>query len=396
MRRASSPSRRRSATRWRRVLRALPERLLRAPGGEEDWNVAQAFAHTTAARRFLATWAALDAAGQWPEERPPVVMPSVPGRADASVDQLLTLLDKSRAGDPPRRGAHRRAASSSRCLMKHPLIGHLRCGEWLLFVGVHDLHAPRAAPPAAGDRRAPRPMPERPAPLVLVTTPAAGAAVRLPRRHRRRRAAPPCGRPVATPRPARSGGRPAAARHGPWRAVPLGPLVHGRGARTRCVGAAGRVDAIGYAGGAGARLARRRRARRAPLPDRRRGRRKQPLQRRRVRRGRRPGAARWTHSRAARPTTRRRAASNEAGFAWRDLGRRAMGPLRRRHDARPGAAATGDPPARHAAARRLGARLPGDGAAAGRPALEVPHLERDRRGDPRPGCRAGRRGPGAG
>ena len=37
------------------ILRDLPERLLRAPGGEEDWNVAQAFAHTTAARRFLAT-----------------------------------------------------------------------------------------------------------------------------------------------------------------------------------------------------------------------------------------------------------------------------------------------------------------------------------------------------
>ena len=32
------------------VLRSLPDRLLRAPGGEEDWNVAQAFAHTTAAR----------------------------------------------------------------------------------------------------------------------------------------------------------------------------------------------------------------------------------------------------------------------------------------------------------------------------------------------------------
>ncbi|MGH2468066.1 MAG: hypothetical protein ACRDGL_10125, partial [Candidatus Limnocylindrales bacterium] len=45
------------------TLRALPEALLRAPGGEADWNVAQAFAHATAARRFLATWAALDAGG---------------------------------------------------------------------------------------------------------------------------------------------------------------------------------------------------------------------------------------------------------------------------------------------------------------------------------------------
>jgi hypothetical protein len=23
--------------------------------------------------------------------------------------------------------------------MDHPLVGHLRCGEWLLFVGLHDL-----------------------------------------------------------------------------------------------------------------------------------------------------------------------------------------------------------------------------------------------------------------
>lgn len=23
--------------------------------------------------------------------------------------------------------------------MLHPLVGHLRCGEWLLFIGIHDL-----------------------------------------------------------------------------------------------------------------------------------------------------------------------------------------------------------------------------------------------------------------
>jgi hypothetical protein len=121
-----------------RALRALPDRLLRAPGGEEDWNVAQTFAHTTAARRFLATWASLDAAGEWPEERPPVVTPSVPGRADATIEELVTLLDKSRA-------AIRLAAGRieghelDRCRMRHPLVGHLRCGDWLLFIGIHDL-----------------------------------------------------------------------------------------------------------------------------------------------------------------------------------------------------------------------------------------------------------------
>jgi hypothetical protein len=123
------------------VLREMPEPLLRAQGGEEDWSVAQAFAHTTAARRFLATWAALDAgdaAGSERAERAPRITPSVPGRAEASRDELLTLLDKSRRG---LRAAAERISGHElqRCAMDHPLIGHLRCGEWLLFVGVHDL-----------------------------------------------------------------------------------------------------------------------------------------------------------------------------------------------------------------------------------------------------------------
>ena len=120
------------------VLRSLPERLLRAPGGESDWNVAQAFAHTTAARRFLAAWAALDSDGSWPEHRPPVVTPSVPGRADATLDELLTLLDKSRRSI--REAAGRIEGSETRrCRVEHPLIGRLRCGEWLLFIGIHDV-----------------------------------------------------------------------------------------------------------------------------------------------------------------------------------------------------------------------------------------------------------------
>jgi hypothetical protein len=120
------------------VLASLPERLLRAPGGEEDWNVAQAFAHTTAARRFLATWAALDAGGTWPERRPPAITPSVPGRPNATREELAVLLDKSAR-------AIREAATRieghelQRCGLEHPLVGHLRCGEWLLFVGIHDL-----------------------------------------------------------------------------------------------------------------------------------------------------------------------------------------------------------------------------------------------------------------
>ena len=132
------------------VLRSLPEPLLRAPGGESDWNVAQAFAHTTAARRFLAAWAALDSDGSWPEHRPPVVTPSVPGHADATLDELLTLLDKSRRSI--REAAARIEGNETRrCRVEHPLVGRLRCGEWLLFIGIHDvmhleqLHRLRAA-----------------------------------------------------------------------------------------------------------------------------------------------------------------------------------------------------------------------------------------------------------
>ena len=137
------------------VVREMPDRLLRAPGGEEDWNVAQAFAHTTAARRFLGTWAALDAGGEWPKEHAPVITPSVPGSPDASREELIVFLDKSRRAireAAARISGHER----QRCGMRHPLIGHLRCGEWLLFLGIHDcmhleqLHRLLEADAAAG------------------------------------------------------------------------------------------------------------------------------------------------------------------------------------------------------------------------------------------------------
>ena len=78
-------------------------------------------------------------AGAWPEERPPVshAVGARPARGDP-VDELLVLLDKSRV-------AIRTAAGRieghelGRRRMRHPLIGHLRCGDWLLFVGMHDL-----------------------------------------------------------------------------------------------------------------------------------------------------------------------------------------------------------------------------------------------------------------
>jgi hypothetical protein len=119
------------------VLSEMPQPLLRAPGGEGDWNVAQAFAHTTGARRWLAHAAALAARGEWPAEAPKVV-PGIPGPADATLDTLLTLLAKSRrslATSAEAIDGH----EADPCPLDHPLVGRLRCGEWLLFVGVHDL-----------------------------------------------------------------------------------------------------------------------------------------------------------------------------------------------------------------------------------------------------------------
>ena len=119
------------------VLAGLPEAALRAPGGEEDWNVAQAFAHTTAARRFLARAGALAAQGTWPDP-PPVVTPGIPGPADASVGRLLVLLDKSRRSMAESAAAIR-GHETEPCPLEHSLVGRLRCGEWLLWAGAHDL-----------------------------------------------------------------------------------------------------------------------------------------------------------------------------------------------------------------------------------------------------------------
>ena len=119
------------------VLTDLPDDLLRAPGGEGDWNVAQAFAHTTGSRRWLVHAAALAARGEWPADAPQV-RPGIPGPADADRDTLLLLLAKSRrsiAASAEAIAGH----EAEPCPLDHPLVGRLRCGEWLLFAGIHDL-----------------------------------------------------------------------------------------------------------------------------------------------------------------------------------------------------------------------------------------------------------------
>jgi hypothetical protein len=119
------------------VVECLPDEAFTMPGGEGDWNVAQALGHTADARAGLALAAGLAANGRWPADAPSVV-PGVPGTADAPRERLLRRIATSQ------RVIDRAAGQISGheldpCPLDHPLVGRLRCGEWLLFAGVHDL-----------------------------------------------------------------------------------------------------------------------------------------------------------------------------------------------------------------------------------------------------------------
>jgi DinB superfamily len=121
------------------ILAAIPDETLRAPGGEGDWNVSQAYAHTTGARRYLPAAAAMWASGRWPADDPPRVTPGIPGPEDLDREALLVFLNKSRRSQAVSATAIA-GHEAEICPMEHPLIGHrLSCGAWLLFAGVHDL-----------------------------------------------------------------------------------------------------------------------------------------------------------------------------------------------------------------------------------------------------------------
>ena len=123
------------------ALAAVVERLsdddLARDGGEEDWNVAQAIGHDADARAGLSLAAARAAAGHWPAEAPRVV-PGVPGPADADRASLLRRVAQSqRIIERAARAVAGHEADP--CPLDHPLVGRLRCGEWMVFAGVHDL-----------------------------------------------------------------------------------------------------------------------------------------------------------------------------------------------------------------------------------------------------------------
>ena len=123
------------------ALLAMVDRLsdddLRRPGGEEDWNVAQAIGHDCEARAGLSLAAARAAAGTFPADAPRVI-PGVPGPTDVDRDGLRRKIVQSQRF--VERAARTVAGHETKpCPLDHPLVGRLRCGEWLLFAGVHDL-----------------------------------------------------------------------------------------------------------------------------------------------------------------------------------------------------------------------------------------------------------------
>lgn len=119
------------------IVVALPASAFHEPGGERDWNVAQAIGHDADARGGLAMAGALAATGRFPADAPAVV-PGVPGDRGPGRDELLRRIAVSQR--VVERAARAIAGhEEDPCPLVHPQVGRLRCGEWLVFAGVHDL-----------------------------------------------------------------------------------------------------------------------------------------------------------------------------------------------------------------------------------------------------------------
>jgi hypothetical protein len=119
------------------IVARLPVAAFHEPGGESDWTVAETIGHDAHARGGLALAGALAASGRWPADAPAVV-PGVPGAAGATREALRQRIAASQR--VIERAAQRIAGHETEpCPLEHPWVGRLRCGEWLLFAGVHDL-----------------------------------------------------------------------------------------------------------------------------------------------------------------------------------------------------------------------------------------------------------------
>lgn len=106
-------------------------------GGEGEWNVAEAIGHVCESRAGLSLAASKAAAGTFPADAPSVVQ-GIPGSPDADRATLLRKIAQSQR--LVERAARTVAGHETEpCPLVHPQVGSLRCGEWLLFAGVHDL-----------------------------------------------------------------------------------------------------------------------------------------------------------------------------------------------------------------------------------------------------------------
>lgn len=114
----------------------LPEVAFALPGGEGDWTVAECVGHDASARAGLTMAAALAASGHWPDDAPTVV-PGIPGPVVDRASLIGKIAQSQRL--IARSGRSIAGHETDPCPLDHPLVGRLRCGEWILFAGVHDL-----------------------------------------------------------------------------------------------------------------------------------------------------------------------------------------------------------------------------------------------------------------
>lgn len=119
------------------LVQKLPDEAFAAPGGEGDWNVAEAIGHAADSRAGLSMAGALAAQGRFPADTPTVV-PGLPGERAVGREALIRRIGASQR--IVERAARSIAGHEAKpCPLEHPQVGRLRCGEWLLFAGVHDL-----------------------------------------------------------------------------------------------------------------------------------------------------------------------------------------------------------------------------------------------------------------
>lgn len=119
------------------IVADLRDDELLLDGGEGEWNVAQAIGHVCESRAGLSLAASKAAAGTFPADAPSVVQ-GIPGAVDADRATLVRRIAQSQR--LVERAARTVAGHETEpCPLVHPQVGMLRCGEWLLFAGVHDL-----------------------------------------------------------------------------------------------------------------------------------------------------------------------------------------------------------------------------------------------------------------